>query len=208
MGADGKRLTDVAEYARDRLHTVTRVEAATATVTRHLTLLPPTRVKRLHPDPRLDEGGVAGLGVVERAWAARTCSQVVRGVSRRQGRLLLRLAVRVWPEVGEYLPVDREVPRPIVLGVVAAVNGLSAEQLVRVVAYDDVQTVVSASLKLLPVDPAEAAGWLAGLHDEIERLVKDVAPLTEPDAIPADGAPLIDLFAHQHATERMRLFHA
>jgi urease accessory protein len=96
----------------------------------------------------------------------------------------------------------------MVLGVVAAVNGLSAEQVARITAYDDVQTVVSASLKLLPVDPADAVIWLAGLSDDIERLVKDVAPLTDPDTIPADGAPLIDVFAHQHATERMRLFHA
>ncbi|MFD7154990.1 urease accessory protein UreF [Kribbella sp. NPDC059898] len=309
LGADGKRLADVADYARDRLRTVTRVEAATAVVTRHLVLTPPTRVERLRPDPpsrgfgsgnagihdpdpRLAEGGAAGWEVVgqaradwagsqvargvsrptdaagwevvgqaradwagsqvargvsrttdaagwevvgrtraawagsqvargvsrttdaagwevvEGAWGARTSSQVVRGVSRRQGRLLLRVARRVWPAVAEYLPDDAEVPRPIVLGVVAAVNGLSAEQLARVVAYEDAQTVISASLKLLPVDPAEAATWLAGLDDDIERLVKDVAPLTEPDAIPAGGAPLIDLFAHQHATERMRLFHA
>ncbi|NUR95159.1 MAG: urease accessory protein UreF, partial [Kribbellaceae bacterium] len=120
----------------------------------------------------------------------------------------LRLAWRGWPEVGQYLPVDGEVPRAVVVGVVAAVNGLSAEQVARIVAYEDAQTVVSASLKLLPVDPADAATWLAGLHHDIERLVKDVAPLTEPDTIPADGAPLIDVFAHQHATERMRLFHA
>ncbi|HZX05698.1 urease accessory protein UreF [Kribbella sp.] len=231
LGADGNHLEDVAAYARDRLRTVTRVEAATAAVTRHLILhpSPPSRAKRLDPappsrgerlgsddqSPRLD-GGPPGLAElrraelrgVERAWAGRTGSQVLRGVSRRQGRLLLRVASRVWPEVAEYLPGDQEVPRPIVLGVVAAVNGLSAEQLVRVVGYEDAQTVVSASLKLLPVDPADATAWLVGLHDDIERLVKDVAPLTDPDAIPAGGAPLIDVFAHHHATERMRLFHA
>jgi urease accessory protein len=96
----------------------------------------------------------------------------------------------------------------VVLGVVGAVTGLSAEQVARIVAYDDAQTVISASLKLLPVDPADAATWLAGLHDDIDRLVKDVAPLTRVDEIPADGAPLIDVFAHHHAIERMRLFHA
>ncbi|MGZ0145902.1 urease accessory protein UreF [Kribbella sp. WER1] len=220
LGAGGNHLEDVPAYARDRLRTVTRVEAAVAVVTRHAAAgsPPPSRVnwsgprspsreESLGSDDRSPRLGGA-YAEVERAWAARVGSQVVRGVSRRQGRLLLRLAGRVWPEVLTYLPADREVPRPIVLGVVAAVNGLSAEQLARVVAYEDVQTVVSASLKLLPVDPADAAAWLVGLHDDIERLVKDVAPLTDPDTIPADGAPLIDLFAHQHATERMRLFHA
>jgi urease accessory protein len=96
----------------------------------------------------------------------------------------------------------------VVVGVIGGVTGLSAEQVARLVAYDDVQTVVAASLKLLPVDPADAASWLAGLQDDIERLVTDVAPLTEIDKIPASGAPLIDVFAQNHATERMRLFHA
>lgn len=108
----------------------------------------------------------------------------------------------------EHLPPDSEVPRPVVIGVIGAVTGLSAEQVARIVAYDDVQSVVSASLKLLPVDPADAATWLAGLHDDIEELVADVAPLTDIEKIPAHGAPLIDQLAQNHATERMRLFHA
>jgi len=241
LGADGKQLHEVETYARDRLRTVTRVDAAVAVVARHVVLTaeqhpdPPSRGDRPGPDspsresrsanhdrdPRL--GGQSdhesqvgrlgpalgfGLGVVEEAWAGRTSSQVVRGVVRRQGRLLLRLAGRVWPGVAGYLPPDGEVPRPIVLGVVAAVTGLSAEQLARVVAYDDAQTVVSASLKLLPVDPAEAATWLAALHGDIEELVADVAPLTDIDKIPANAAPLIDIHAQNHVTERMRLFHA
>jgi urease accessory protein len=118
------------------------------------------------------------------------------------------LAARVWPEVVQHLQPDIEVPRPIVIGVIGAVTGLSAEQVARIVAYDDVQSVVSASLKLLPVDPADAATWLAGLHEDIEELVADVAPLTDIEKIPANGAPLIDQFAQNHATERMRLFHA
>ncbi|MGW6200813.1 urease accessory protein UreF [Kribbella sp. NPDC055110] len=269
LGADGKQLGDVAAYARDRLRTTTRVEAAVAVVTRHIasslcgtnvapgdenvpetarnadavalveavasvdaqTTSSPSRAdwlgagltsrglwleKRAIDDrnPRLVEhatqGGVGcgSWGVVEAAWAARVPSHVVRGVSRRQGRLLLRLARRVWPDVSTYLPNDGEIARPVVLGVVGAVTGLSAEQVARTVAYDDAQTVISASLKLLPVDPADAATWLAGLHDDIEWLVKDVAPLTRIDEIPADGAPQIDVFAHNHAIERMRLFHA
>ncbi|TCO34188.1 urease accessory protein [Kribbella steppae] len=234
LGADGKQLADVAAYARDRLRTVTRVEAATAVLARHITLDAPSPSRgfllengpsadgnpRLSVDSAEDEVGASaggptgaaagrsGLAVVEGAWAARTPSQVLRGVSRRQGRAYLRLAARVWPDVLRYLKRDSEVARPIVVGVIGGVTGLSAEQVARLVAYDDVQTVVAASLKLLPVDPADAATWLAGLHDDIERLVTDVAPLTEIDKLPADGAPLIDVFAQNHANERMRLFHA
>ena len=153
----GRRLADVAAYARDRLRTVVRVEAGTAVVARSLALS--------GRSPR----------DVEPAWAARTPSQELRAVSRRQGRAWLRLAARVWPDTLAHLPADTELPRAVVLGVVGAVTGLSAAQVARLVAYDDAQTVVAASLKLLPVDPLDAASWLAGLHPEIERLVADVS---------------------------------
>ena len=221
LGADGKQLADVAAYARDRLRTVTRVEAAVAVLARHATLTP-AATRPASPDPVADartppgsvpdappsrgswpekpgeadrnprlsagsaelgsRGGVAaamgevvssGLGLVEGAWAARTPCQVLRAASRRQGRVYLRLTAKVWPEVLRYLQPDGEVARPIVVGVIGAVTGLSAEQVARLVAYDDVQTVVAASLKLLPVDPADAASWLAGTHEDIERLVSD-----------------------------------
>ena len=42
------------------------------------------------------------------------------------------------------------------LGAIAAATGLPAVELARVVAYDDVQTVLAAALKLLPLDPADA----------------------------------------------------
>ncbi|MGC4939425.1 urease accessory protein UreF [Kribbella sp. DT2] len=187
LGADGNKLEEIEQYARDRLRTVTRVEAGTAVVARQL----------------LEE-----LETLECAWAARVPSQVLREVSRRQGRAYLRLAGRVWPRVLLHLRADAEVPRPIVVGVVAAINGLSAAQTARLIAYDDAQAVVAASLKLLPVDPAEAACWLTALHPDIEDLVADVADLTRATDVPAYGAPLVDVFAQNHSIERMRLFHA
>ncbi|MFI5731821.1 urease accessory protein UreF [Kribbella sp. NPDC051587] len=189
LGADGKQLADVGEYARDRLRTVARTEAAVAVLARH------------NPDRQ-------ALTELETAWAARTPSRALRTASRRQGRAYLRLAERVWPDVLNHLPRDSEIARPLVIGVIGAVTGLSAEQVARLVAYDDAQTVIAASLKLLPGDPAIAVTWLAALHDDIERLVSDVAPLTDIEKIPSGGAPLIDQFAEQHAIERMRLFHA
>jgi urease accessory protein len=188
LGAEGNQ--DIVAYARDRLRTVTRVDAAVATVARAVAL------------------ANQPLSTVEAAWAARTPSQALRAASRRQGRAYLRLAARVWPAVLDQLTADSETPRPMVVGVIGAATGLSAEQVARLVGYDDAQTVVSASLKLLPVDPAEAATWLAALHAPIEELTSAVADLTSPDQIPAYGAPLVDVFAQAHTTERMRLFHA
>lgn len=190
LADDGRRLTDIADYVRDRLRTVVRTEAAAAVVSRHLTVS--------GGDPL----------TVEVEWAARTPSQALRAASRRQGRGYLRLAERVWPAVLDHLPRDGSIARAVVLGVIGAVTGIDARQVARLSAYDDAQTVVSASLKLLPVDPAAAATWLASVHPDIEDLVAAVADLTDPAALPAPGAPLIDMFAQQHATERMRLFHA
>lgn len=87
-------------------------------------------------------------------------------------------------------------------------TGLSAEQTARLIGYDDAQTVVAASLKLLPVDPVDAATWLLRLHPAIEELVGAVSDTPTPAEIPASGAPLVEMFAQAHAVERMRLFHA
>ena len=182
--------TDVAAYARDRLRTVVRVEAGTAVVAHYLALA--------GGDPL----------EVEPHWAARTPSPALRAASRRLGRGYARLASRLWPDVLRYVPPDSETARPVLLGVVGAVAGLSAGTVARLAAYDDAQTVVSASLKLLPVDPADAARWLLELHPDIEALVAEVAHLTEPCDVPADGAPLVDLNAQQHSTRKARLFHA
>ncbi len=190
LGDDGRRLDDVASYARGRLRTVVRVEAGTAVVARHHAL------------------ARKPLGAIEAHWAARTPSQALRAASLRQGRAYLRLAARVWPEVLQHLVADTETPRAIVVGVVAAVTGLDARATVRLVGYEDAQTVVAASPKLLPVDPIEATSWLVSLHPVIEALAEELAGLGAPEAIPADSAPLIDQLAQQHADERSRLFHA
>lgn len=190
LGDDGRRLAEVGDYARDRLRTVVRVEAGTAVVARHLALT--------GADPR----------AVVPHWAARTPSAALRAVAGRTGRGYLRLAERVWSGVLDHLPRDSETPRPVVLGVIGAVTGLDAEQVARLVAYDDAQTVVAASLKLLPVDPMAAAGWLYALHPHLDDVVRAVAGLTDPDDVPADGAPLVDVHAERHSHERMRLFHA
>jgi urease accessory protein len=185
----GLGVASIEAYARDRLATVVRVEAGTAVVARHLALT-----------------GADPLLVVPH-WAARTPSRALREIAGRTGRGYVRLAERIWPDVIDHLPRDSETPRPVVLGVIGAVTGLGAEQVARLTAYDDAQTVVAASLKLLPVDPAAAAGWLVALHPDIEDCVRVVAGLTDPEQIPACGAPLVDQHAEHHATERMRLFH-
>lgn len=185
-------LTDVPGYLRTRLASVTRVEAATAVVALHhlrqdLPLLP-----------------------VEAAWAARTPSSAMRRTSRAQGKALLRLVHRIWPDAAATATVtDLVAPgRALVLAGVGAATGLSPASLARVVAYDDVQTVASAALKLLPLDPADVACWVHDVLPLAEALATDVAGLTEPSSIPAAGAPQLEAWAEAHAHTTRRLFSA
>lgn len=178
-------MTDVPSYVALRLRTVARVEAATAVVAMH-------RVRAGLP-----------LDAVEIAWAARTPSPVMRATSRQLAKGVLRLASRLWP-----MPLLSGPSRAVVMGAVGAVTGLSPAALARLVAYDDVQTVTAAALKLMPLDPADATRWTLDALPAIDMLATDVAHLTEPEEIPASGAPQIERWAEQHAAATRRLFHA
>lgn len=179
-------LDDVPAYLQLRLATVARTEAATAVVTlAHL---------------RRREG----LDAVHDAWAARTASAAMRDTSRELGRGLLRLAGQLWG----LPPLLTGLPRPMVLGAVAHTTGLSAAALAEVIAYDDVQTVASAALKLRPLDPAVATGWVVSTMPLISALVADVAGLETPVDIPATNSPWIEQLAEDHAVATRRLFRA
>jgi len=190
--AHGLRPSEIPSYCLTRLRTVTQVEAAVAVVARHHVL------------------AGESLGAVEDAWAARTPSDAMRDASFAMGRGVRRLALRLWPDepAVRRLAPDRPHSRSCVLGTVAAVAGLSPQQLVRLVGYDDVQTVVSAALKLCPFDPAVAAQVVVSTYDEIEGLVEPLRRLTDPREIPAPSAPLIEAWVQSHAHASRRLFSA
>lgn len=179
-------LDDVPAYLALRLATVTRTEAATAVVTlAHL---------------RRGEG----LDAVADAWAARTSSAAMRATSREMGRGLLRLGTHLWDLPGMLAGL----PRPMVLGAIAHTTGLGPADLAEVVAYDDAQTVASAALKLRPLDPAVATGWVVSSLPLIAGLVAEIAPLDSPDDIPATNSPWIEQLAEGHAVTTRRLFRA
>ncbi|MCD4536052.1 urease accessory protein UreF [Nocardioides sp. cx-169] len=178
-------------YVRTRLRGVVRVEAGTAVAARHAVL-----------------AGGSGLVHVERAWAARTVSPALRAASRDQGQALLRLAGRLWPDA--LLPLaDIERPsRATVLGSVAAHLGLGAAALAHLVAYDDVQTVCAAALKLVPLDPVTVAGWVADALTDVAVVALEVAEVRDPADLPAVAAPQIEEWAEAHARTTRRLFRA
>jgi len=189
---DGLVADQVPLFLRARLATVTRVEAGTAVVGLH----------------HLQAG--RSLAPVLDAWAARTPAAAMRASSRTLGRALLRLATTLWPDAADVHVVSAlsDACRPLALAAVAAACGLAPDALARLVAYDDLQTVSSAALKLLPLDPATATGWVHDALPEAQALATEVAGLTAPDRIPAPAAPQLDLWATAHATTTRRLFSA
>lgn len=186
----GLRSIEVPDYIDLRLRTVTRVEAASAVVALH----------------HLRQG--LPLVDVETAWAARTPSGAMRSTSRSMGRATLRVVRRLWPEHPSVLAVSANASRGVVLAAVADACGLAPKSLARLVGYDDVQTVASAALKLLPLDPADVSAWVLNALPMVDRLAAEVAPLTLPGSIPAAGAPQIEAWAETHAVTTRRLFSA
>lgn len=148
--------------ARMRLLTVTTVEAATAVVTRAVTL----------------EG--ASLDEVVAAWSARTPNPVIRARSRSQGRALLAAAAEQLPSIRV-----ESLPLPVALGVVAATAGFAADELARLIGFDDVEGLLAGA------DSTDALVWRHALMDDIVAMAARIAHLVDPARIPATGAPVL-----------------
>ncbi|WP_193105712.1 urease accessory protein UreF [Brachybacterium sp. FME24] len=194
---DGLAPSEIADYLATRLRTIAPVEAGTAVVARRISL---------------DAGGVpdtAALERLRREWAARTPSRAQREVASALGDGLRRLADALWP--GAVPAASSRAcpwPRPIVLGLVAASAGLGVEDLVRLVAYDDAQTVAAALLKLEPGDPRAAAARVLEACALLEPRVAELAALEDPTRIPCAGAPLTEGWAEAQSVLPRRLFRA
>jgi urease accessory protein len=188
----GVTAAEVPLYIAARLGTTVRVEAGTAVVA----LQALTNGLPLEP--------------VVSAWAARTPSTGLRRTSRAQARALSRLGGRLWPDAE---PLARAaavtgVPRPVALAATAASVGLDPLSLARLVGYDDVQTVAAAALKLLPLDPVVATGWVHDALPCVASMAASVAFLTDAARIPATAGPQTELWAQAHARTTRRLFSA
>ena len=192
----GMRVEEVPAYLRVRLATVTEVEAATAVVA--------GRVWARRKPPALV---IEVLAEVDAAWRVRTLSDALREASDLLGRSYLRTAAAVW-DLAPFATAPGPWCRAVVLGVVAAEAGLDAEQTARLVAYEDVQTVVSAALKLEPFDPSLGVRWAADAAVAVEALVARVADARTTNDIPAHSAPLVEEWGQHHRTSERRLFRA
>ncbi|GAA3562359.1 urease accessory UreF family protein [Microlunatus spumicola] len=196
----GMRVDQVPAYLRVRLATVTEVEAVTAVVAGRVWARDAFREV-----PTSDV--VAALREVDAAWRVRTLSDALREASDLLGRSYLRTAAAVW-DLAPFATAPGPWCRAVVTGVVAAQAGLDAEQTARLVAYEDVQTVVAAALKLEPFDPSVGVRWAADAAVAVEALVARVLDARGTDDIPAHSAPLVEEWGQHHRTSERRLFRA
>lgn len=195
----GMRLPQVLGYVRDRLRTLTATEAGAAVIARHTWL----------------EKVPGGLDEVAGAWRARTPSAPQREAAERLGRGYARVARHLWLDATSPSSIggrgdrhDLRYPRPVVLGIIAAITDLPAADLALLIAYDDVQTIAAAALKLLPLDPLEVTSWVLAVQPEIDALVAEVSTLTEPTQMPCLSLPMLDAYLAHHSHASRRLFHA
>jgi urease accessory protein len=181
-------LTDVPAFIRARLRLVAAADA------------------RFAVEARRAEGCERDLAHLDAEWAARTPSPVLRKAARRLGAQLLRSAATVWPggAIAAYRVASRGTPRPVALGVVAGAAGIDDEAVALLALYDDAATVASAALKLLPLDPAVTARWLAELAPELAARAARVAADRGP--LPSAAGVALELSAPIHLQQRERLF--
>ncbi|MEV0232335.1 urease accessory UreF family protein [Nonomuraea sp. NPDC050786] len=163
-----------------------------------------------------DAGGGVGFPwvLLDAEADARTAAPAQREASRTQGRLLLRVARRVWPS-----PVldelARDVPNPhhpIVLGVAAHAAGGTPEEAAMAAAYHAISGPATAAVRLLGLDPVAVHGLLAELTPDLTAVAAQ-AHLAAAGAhphlwgtLPAYSSPALDLLAEQHARAQVRLF--
>ncbi|MER7756262.1 urease accessory UreF family protein [Kitasatospora sp. NPDC097643] len=150
--------------------------------------------------------------LLDAAAEARTPSPALRDTSRRLGRQLLRAARAAWPHpeldrlAGEF---PRGAHQSVVLGATARAAGLTPAQTASVAAYESVNGPATACIRLLGLDPYEVAAALARLAPRLDAVADaalDAALRGDPDELPAASAPLLDVYAEQHRSWKVRLF--
>ncbi|WP_019745083.1 urease accessory protein UreF [Rhodococcus erythropolis] len=194
--AGGLLQSQVPDFIRGRLETVGLVEAAATVVTRRWAI---------------SAGGAGELEEISRELLARTPSAPLREASIQLGRGLARLASRLWPQhpaVQMLMALPGHPMRPLALGVFTAISGMDDLQAARSCLYDDAQTVASAALKLLPVDPAEPVEWLLRAAPTIETVAAAAVAVEGVTDIPATTGPLVEQWSLEHHARSRRIFRA
>ena len=144
--------------------------------------------------------GALGFTAADLETDARTPAPAARSASRAQGRGLVRLARRVWPE-RDWAAVGTKPHLAVAAGAVGAASGLLPEQTAVSVVYTTMTGSATAAQRLLALDPGDVAALtfeLSSLCDQTAAdAAKELADLSDP---------LLDVLAQRHAERDRPLF--
>jgi urease accessory protein len=151
------------------------------------------------------------LSPLDAEYNARTPSPVLRTVSRRLGRQVVRAGRQIWPHPAlEQLASvpSRGLHQPIAFGAVAASAGQLPKSAAVATAQESIAGPATASVRLLGLDPFEVNAALARLSEEVSRVAEraDSYSHTPPGELPSHAGYLLDISAEIHATWEVRLF--
>ncbi|MFW0785038.1 urease accessory UreF family protein [Gordonia sp. CPCC 206044] len=179
--ADGavRNVDDLADYLRRRVRSSGLVAASIAAAV---------------ADGHLDEAAA------QRETDARTPSSAARKASLAQGRGMLRLARRMWPD-HDWSPHTPTTHLPVISGAIGRASALSGFHTALILVYTTMSGSATAGQRLLALDPADVALMIADLGADCERLAAEAA------VEPADlSDPILDVFAERHERQPMPLF--
>jgi urease accessory protein len=165
----------------------------------------------------LAAAATAGVGplALDEAADARTPSPALRATARKLGRQMLRAARAAWPSPElEALAAARPqgAHQPVVLGLTARAAGLAPADAAQVAAYESVTGPATAAVRLLSLDPFAVTAVLARLTADLDDVAARAAAAADHalaegvEVLPAASAPLLDIYAEQHAAWPVRLF--
>ncbi len=198
-------LADLEDFCRAKLLTSARVAAAFAAASARLQSLCPERTSVLPPVTQQ-------WALLDAEFEARTPAEAMRAASRQLGGGLLRLLRSLLPAADLVTPwaqCGRPAPHhPRVLGAGLSQAGGTPELAGRAAALAACASPASAAVRLLGLDPFAVQAMLARLAPGIDDCARRAAVCAgdPPSALPADGAPALDLLADFHLTAEVRLF--
>jgi urease accessory protein len=141
---------------------------------------------------------------------ARIPSPAARAASRAQGRAVVRLGRTCWPHEAWSL-LGAAPHHAIALGVAAAACDGTPRDAAVLCAQAGTGGPASAALRLLGLDPGAVTALLSRLAPSVDAVGAQAAEAAaragdDLAALPARGAPMLDVHAENHATAEVRLF--
>ncbi|WP_370333170.1 urease accessory protein UreF [Mycolicibacterium hippocampi] len=128
---------------------------------------------------------------------ARTPAPAARQASRAQGRGLVRLARRVWPD-NDWAALGATPHLAVAAGAVGAASGLVPEHTALSLVYTTMTGSATAAQRLLALDPGDVAAVTFELSQLCEQTAEEAAK-----GLADLSDPLLDVLAQRH-TERER----